>query len=103
MACLGTNLANGYVLAFAAMEIKKLLQLAYKEVEEEGTFELLDVLHHFTSGIKAITTDAAYYGVDEMRQARGGAGFLVSSGICSSWQEISPFPTYEGVNILMLQ
>ena len=38
-----------------------------------------------------------------MRQACGGAGYLVSSGICSFWQESTPYPTYEGVNIVMLQ
>ena len=85
MVCLGTNLANGYVMAGAAAETDDLLKIAYKQVQEQGSFKLLDILHHFTSGFKALCTDASYKGLDEMRQACGGAGFLVSSGICSAW------------------
>jgi acyl-CoA oxidase len=51
-----------------------------KEVAS-GSFKLLDILHHFTSGMKAIATDMVYVGADELRQCCGGAGFLLSSGI----------------------
>ena len=53
--------------------------------------------------MKVITTYMTYNGLDEMRQSCGGAGFLVASGICSQWQEIAPFPTFEGVSVVMLQ
>ena len=61
------------------------------------------MLHHFTSGLKAVATEACYNGIDEMRQSCGGAGFLISSGIASIWREVTPFPTYEGVNVVLLQ
>ena len=64
---------------------------------------MLDVLHHFTSGIKALAAEYAYYGVDEMRQACGGAGFLRSSGVCSLWEDVVPYNTYEGTNTIMAQ
>ena len=67
----------------------------------EDNFKLLDVLHHFTSGFKALAAENAYYGVDEMRQSCGGAGFLQSSGICSIWEYVAPYSTYEGVNVVM--
>ena len=38
-----------------------------------------------------------------MRQACGGAGFLQSSGICSLWEDVAPYNTYEGVNVIMYQ
>ena len=77
--------------------------MAYKEIEEKDSYKLLDVLHHFTSGLKVIATFMAYNGIDELRQACGGAGFLDASGILSLWYNITPFPTYEGVSVVMLQ
>lgn len=69
----------------------------------EGNFKLLDELHHFTSGIKAIATSYAYTGIDELRQACGGAGFTLASGIADIWQDIAPYSTFEGVNVVMAQ
>ena len=43
-----------------------------------------------------------YFGLDEMRQACGGAGFLLSSGIADHWVDIAPFPTFEGSNPVMI-
>lgn len=103
MKCLGTNLAQGFVIKLTIDAVDDLLRTAYNEVEEKGSYKLLDVLHHVTSGVKAVATEAAYNGIDEMRQACGGAGFLQSSGILAIWQETTPFPTYEGVNVVMLQ
>ena len=45
-----------------------------KAIDEENDFKLLDLLHHYTSGIKAFATEYQYYSTDEMRQACGGAG-----------------------------
>lgn len=53
--------------------------------------------------MKAIGTDLVYVGIDELRQACGGAGFLMSSGIADVWGEQGPFPTFEGVNVIMYQ
>lgn len=44
-----------------------------------------------------------YVGLDEMRQACGGAGFLLTAGISDWWSDIAPFPTFEGVNPVMAQ
>ena len=44
-----------------------------------------------------------YKGVDELRQACGGAGWLMSSGIADIWAEQGPFPTFEGVNVVLTQ
>jgi acyl-CoA oxidase len=62
---------------------------------------MLDVLHHLASGIKAFATEAMYIGCDEMRQCCGGAGYLMSSGVAQTWADASPFPTFEGVNVVM--
>ena len=69
----------------------------------EDDFRLIDVLHHFTSGLKAIASEMAYHGLDELRQACGGAGFLTASGISAMWEDVAPYSTYEGVNVIMFQ
>ena len=37
--------------------------------------------------MKAIGTEMVYNGMDELRQACGGAGFLKTSGIADQWAE----------------
>ena len=59
-------------------------------------------MHHLTAGVKGFATDMCYFGLDEMRQACGGAGFLLSSGIADHWVDIAPFPTFEGSNPVMI-
>ena len=53
--------------------------------------------------MKAYATESVYHGCDEMRQSCGGAGFLLSSGIADWWGDIAPYPTFEGVNVVMFQ
>jgi len=40
------------------------LNLKSNELVKKGNFEMLDELHHFTSGIKALGTDYSYFGID---------------------------------------
>jgi hypothetical protein len=63
-------------IAFPIIEdmVKKSDILATK-----GDFSMLDELHHFTSGFKSLYTNFAYFGIDELRQSCGGAGFTLSS------------------------
>ena len=53
--------------------------------------------------MKVLGSEMTYNGIDELRQSCGGAGFLDASGILSIWYEIAPFPTFEGVNVVMIQ
>ena len=53
--------------------------------------------------MKALAADICYKSVDELRQACGGASFLLSSGISDIWLEQAPQPTYEGATAIMLQ
>lgn len=53
--------------------------------------------------MKALATDMCYVGIDELRQACGGVGWLLQSGIADMWAEQGPFPTFEGVNVIMYQ
>jgi acyl-CoA oxidase len=99
---IGSQLSNVYVLN-SVQGFLLALQAESDELLKDENFKMLDVLHHFTSGIKAIGTDVAYKGMDELRQACGGAGFSLASGMVEQWGDFAPSPTYEGVNVVMAQ
>lgn len=81
MTIIGPHLATALVINFAGRLIINLNEKSLRLIEKENNFKLLDVLHHFTSGMKAYATECQYIGCDELRQLCGGAGFALSSGI----------------------
>ena len=75
MDVVGSNLCKGLVLQLVVNDIAQIEGQSQREVEN-GSFKMLDILHHFSSGMKALATEMTYVGSDELRQACGGAGFL---------------------------
>lgn len=63
MAILGPQLANAYTFSIVARNLRELNIEAVKEMQN-GKFKLMDILHHFTSGLKAICTEECYNGID---------------------------------------
>ena len=63
---IGSQLSNSFILN-SVQGYLLALQLESDELLKDDNFKLLDVLHHFTSGIKAIGTDVTYKGMDELR------------------------------------
>lgn len=57
-------------------------------------------MHTIASGAKAVFTNEALRGMEIMRRAAGGHGFLMASGLPGVIQEFSPTPTYEGKFLL---
>lgn len=102
MALIAPVIANGLVLLITQGWMKGVNNLSAENIKK-GDFSLMSTLHHLTAGIKAIGTELTYRGIDEMRQACGGAGYSLASGISELWLWISPVPTFEGVNVLMIQ
>lgn len=86
MDTLAYNLSRAIVLEMIASDVGALELQSQREIEN-NSFKLLDILHHFSSGMKALGTEIVYTGTDELRQACGGAGFLLSSGIADIWAE----------------
>lgn len=82
--------------------IEKLILLSNAEVAR-GSFKLLDICHHFTSGLKALCTDFSYRGTDELRQSAGGYGFHIASGMVTGFTDHAVMPTFEGVNVILYQ
>ena len=44
-----------------------------------GKFKTLDILHHFTSGLKSLFSTMAYDGIETVRVNCGAAGYSVWS------------------------
>lgn len=62
----------------------------------------MDSTHHILSGFKAIFSGQALKDVDEARRTTGGAGYQSNSGFTTFFAMVSPIPTYEGENAVML-
>ena len=58
MSIIGPHLCTGFVIGFTALLIKQLNAKALRQINEKNDFKLLDVLHHFTSGLKAFATES---------------------------------------------
>ena len=99
---MGPNIANAIIIYLSGRVIDELINESNTKVEQ-GDFKLLDILHHFTSGMKSISTDMMYRGTDELRSSCGGAGFHVASGLVTGFTDHAPLATFEGVNTLMTQ
>ena len=69
----------------------------------KSKFDLLEIIHHYSSGMKSVYTDYCYYSLIQIRQCLGGAGYSAWSGIPELIADYSPQVTYEGDNTLMSQ
>lgn len=85
MAVIGPHLAAEYVVMLVGRTLQQIIKKSDLLIKEHESFEMLDILHHLSSGFKAYWSDYAYIAMDEMRQACGGAGFHLASGIAYHW------------------
>ena len=81
MAVLGPHVAAKFVISFVVSTLVKIIDDTTQLIKEKESYEMLDILHHLTSGYKAYMTEYAYKALDEMRQACGGAGYHIASGV----------------------
>lgn len=66
-------------------------------------FEKIDMMHHYTAGMKSVFTDIAIQALYQIRQSIGGAGYSAWSGIPYIIDDFTPSTTFEGDNIVMAQ
>lgn len=66
-------------------------------------FKLLDLVHHYSSGMKSVYTQELVDGAYAIRQSLGGAGYSGWSGIPEIIEDINPQVTFEGDNTVMAQ
>lgn len=65
------------------------------EIKKQN-FKNLDLMHHYTSGMKSLFTQEAYDSLLQIRQCIGGAGYSAWSGIPRLIEDYSPQITFEG-------
>ena len=71
-----------------------------EEIKKQN-FKNLDLLHHYTSGMKSVYTQNVYDSLLQIRQSIGGAGYSAWSGIPRMIEDYSPQVTFEGDNTVM--
>jgi len=71
-------------------------------IETNNDFSKMDVTHHLLAGFKASLSDEMMIVTEKCRRSCGGAGYASMSGFTDLLANISPTPTYEGDNIVML-
>ena len=91
-----------YAHAYASERIYDLYDQFCKD-SLNGEFKLLDIMHHFTSGMKSVFTQECWDSLILMRQSLGGAGYSAWSGIPLIIDDYSPSTTFEGDNTVMAQ
>lgn len=70
---------------------------------KKGKMDLLDELHHLSSGMKSIYTQTCMDGLMVVRQSTGGAGYTAWSYLPYLIDDFSPCVTFEGDNTVMAQ
>ena len=67
MAVIAPNVAAEYNILFLSRTLYDLIDKSNALIKEKDSFEMLETLHHLTSGFKAYITEIAYIAMDEMR------------------------------------
>eukprot|EP01006_Ploeotia_vitrea_P011470 TRINITY_DN3050_c0_g1_i1.p1 TRINITY_DN3050_c0_g1~~TRINITY_DN3050_c0_g1_i1.p1 ORF type:complete len:697 (-),score=95.98 TRINITY_DN3050_c0_g1_i1:99-2189(-) len=94
-----SQLALAYALNFAASDLNRILADFNKKLTAGDSAEAaaaLPELHATSAGLKAITTDIAAQGIEEVRKCCGGQGFAMSGGIAKLLLDYTPNVTFEG-------
>ena len=93
-------IAQAFAMAISAEHIRQLYYQMMNDVKIQK-FTILDVLHHFCSGMKSLYTQQVTDGLYVVRQSIGGAGFSAWSGIPRIIEDYAPQVTFEGDNTVM--
>lgn len=95
------NIARAVAFKFVADRIWQL----YIEITSEmkaGNLGRISEIHALSSGIKAVTTLDTTVGIEQLRMACGGHGFMESSQLHSLYGYTTAAVTYDGEQTVML-
>lgn len=91
-----------YAHSYSAWQVQLLMD-KMQEDAAKGEFGLLEILHHYTSGMKSVFTQECWDSLILIRQSIGGAGYSAWSAIPHLIENNSPTVTFEGDNTVMAQ
>ena len=93
-------LAAGIAFELAHSHVKDKYDQLLRDISSQK-FDLLDEMHHLTSGMKSVFTQTTNDGLYTIRQSLGGAAYSAWSGIPAIIERFNPCVTYEGDNTVM--
>lgn len=94
--------ASMFAMSFASEVVVKKYHQLMEDIKTQN-FKMLDVIHHFCSGMKSVYTQDVNDSLYLIRQSLGGAGYSAWSGIPRIIEDFSPQVTFEGDNTVMAQ
>ena len=94
-------LARGITMSLAGYWTTAEFQRMMDEVGR-GVFSSMAHMHHLLSGFKSLFSHQAMIDIEEARRACGGAGYQSNAGFTTIFSGLSPIPTYEGENTVMM-
>lgn len=95
--------ALGYAMSQCSQTVESIIDENQLRMEKED-FSMLNSIHCLISGFKSYFTSSTLEGLEQLRNACGGHGYMQYSGLPQIIQEFSPTATYEGENtVLYLQ
>ncbi|KAK8735635.1 hypothetical protein OTU49_005239 [Cherax quadricarinatus] len=95
------QIASVFALIFSARSLSK-IQSSVTAKLKDGNTDLLPELHSLSSGLKALSSSDASWGVEVCRLACGGHGYLASSNLPRTYTGTTCAITYEGENTVLL-
>ncbi|TKA50277.1 hypothetical protein B0A53_06349 [Rhodotorula sp. CCFEE 5036] len=94
------QIVNAYVFISAGKEMATLYRTMSTQLAA-GETTLLAETHAISSGLKTYVSSNVVEGVETVRRAMGGHGFLASTGIGRIYATELPSTTYEGDNFIL--
>jgi len=95
------EIATGMAYNLAAESIWQLYQLTSKEIEMKE-YRRLPELHALVCAMKALCTADSCTGIEKLRLACGGHGYLISANLGPIYMNATAACTYEGENTVLL-
>jgi len=96
------RIAESYAIMFASHYMEKMYHQMEKQLEQR-VLTLLPIVHATSSALKSYCSNVVAEGIEELRKACGGHGYLNSSGFSYLYTNYVPSVTYEGENYLLTQ
>ncbi|KAI9146271.1 acyl-CoA dehydrogenase/oxidase [Paraphysoderma sedebokerense] len=96
------RIAESYAILFASQHIEHLYTDMLGRLNKFDV-STLPTVHATSSALKSYCTGLAADGIEELRRACGGHGFMMSSGFPYLFANYVPAVTYEGENVLLTQ
>ncbi|KAF7991392.1 hypothetical protein HCN44_002954 [Aphidius gifuensis] len=95
------NLATSFAILLASTAIWDMYNKVSVELNE-GALERLPELHALSCCLKAVASSDAASGVEQLRLACGGHGYMDSSNLPATYGLVTAVCTYEGENTVLL-